>query len=131
MVIYHANSVGTYVLWWVTITLANAVATPTHAQMARGCSLLTPTNASHPLYLFLSHIYSKFFRSFTPQPHTHTETNLMQTYSFPQLEDHYATSDALTRLLQAILVAILCHPSLSYLKASIWLTALIRHFFSC
>ena len=47
------------------------MATPTLAQMARDCSLLILTNASHPLCLFLSHTYSKFFLILHP-PNTHT-----------------------------------------------------------
>ena len=41
----------------------------------RDCSLLTPTNASHLLYLFLSHIYSKFFLIL--HSHTHTAPSVL------------------------------------------------------
>ena len=49
------------------------MATPIHARMTKGCSLLMLTNASQPLYLFLSHTYSKFFLILRP-PNTHTQT---------------------------------------------------------
>ena len=47
--------------------------TPIHVQMTRSCSLLMLTNASQPLYLYLSHTYFNFFLILSP-PNTHART---------------------------------------------------------
>ena len=56
------------------------MAIPT-AQMLRCCSLLTPTNASHLLYLFLCHIYSHIISDPSSPPNTHTHTALLSRNS--------------------------------------------------
>ena len=80
---YHTNSVGTYIYAMVgnsCIGQHSGYAYP--CTMPRGCSLLMPTNTSHPLCLLFSHIICNSTRPFTPQhthararAHTHTHTH--------------------------------------------------------
>ena len=65
---YTVQTLCIYMPWWVTPAWASMVAKPTHAQMPRGCSLLTPTNASQTLYLStLSHLFPYSLWFFTPK----------------------------------------------------------------